>query len=117
MTPIIVMIAAIAGGLVSIGVIYKAIRGLYRFTRTIDDMAEEVKALPEFKAEMRAFKADALHQLYPNSGGSLNDKLTRTEFKVSDTHDMLTAHIGDASIHGPSLSSTVIVNPSDSAGN
>ncbi|WP_328937685.1 hypothetical protein OG288_15870 [Streptomyces tauricus] len=74
-----------AGSITSLGVIGMGIRWLYRFGQRVEQMHDNLLEFPEFKAHV-------MHELSPNSGGSMKDQVT-------DTKRMLVEHIGDSDIH------------------
>lgn len=98
-TTLFAVILGAAALIAACGVIAKFGARVYRGIKKMEFVYDEATRNPEDRAKMDAFigdmntfKDDALHQLYPNSGGSMNDKVTRIE-------NLLGAHIADLGIH------------------
>jgi hypothetical protein len=86
---VITVLGYIAGGLVSVGIIWsKGILPISRFIRKMDSMYDRVDQLPEWCASVD----ESLKQLHPNGGQSLKDR-------VVQTHTMMTTHIADGHDH------------------
>lgn len=66
MTDPVIVLGYVAGGLVSLGVIGKQVRNLWRWGRELARTVEAVHGLVE-------------HELKPNSGGSLFDMVKRID--------------------------------------
>ncbi|MBT2365236.1 hypothetical protein J7E88_07855 [Streptomyces sp. ISL-10] len=74
-----------AGSITSLGVIGMGIRWLYRFGQRVEQMHDNLTEFPEFKAHV-------MHELSPNSGGSMKDQVT-------DLRRMVAEHIKDPDAH------------------
>ena len=92
MTTALTILGAIAGGLISLGIIWsKGIMPVARFLKKIDNMYDRIEQLPEWCASVD----ESLKQLHPNGGKSLKDR-------VVQTHDMMTQHMADGHEHSRS---------------
>ncbi|WP_330242004.1 hypothetical protein [Streptomyces sp. NBC_00525] len=95
-------LGVVAGGLVSLGVIWtKGVRPLWRFLRRVEAVHELIiDELPAFMRDTREWQAakdPVLKQLQPNSGSSMFDRVMRTE-------ELLQDHVSNKAIHAPTYS-------------
>jgi hypothetical protein len=86
---IVTILGYIAGGLISVGVIWtKGVVPIARFVRRMDSIYDRVEKLPEWCGSVD----ESLKQLHPNGGRSLKDR-------VEQTHQMMVDHISDGHDH------------------
>jgi hypothetical protein len=86
---VVAILGYIAGGLISIGVIWtKGFLPLVRFIKRMDAVYDRVEQLPEWCSSVD----ESLKQLSPNGGKSLKDR-------VDQTHAMMLEHIKDGHSH------------------
>lgn len=96
--PVLGVLGIIAGGLVALGIIWRAIRAVWRFLRRIGEFLDDwrgevtrpgVPARPGVMARLEQVEQHQARtdermsyvdeQLRPNGGGSLYDKITRVD--------------------------------------
>jgi hypothetical protein len=75
-----------AAVLTAVGVIAAAVRAVYKFARTIEAAIgkdDEGHSLADRMKTMEARVARVEHQVFPNGGGSLLDKVSKVDTKVT----------------------------------
>lgn len=103
-------ICLLAAVIAAIGTIWaKLIRPSIKNIRKVGKMIDDVETVPELHTKVDSIQetlarlepmiSGSHYQLFPNSGSSMNDKLTRLD-------DALSEHLTDPAIHAP----TIVVN-------
>lgn len=106
---LLTLLGVIAAGIIAVTVIGKALLGVYKFTRSIDDANKIIKELPQWQTKVNL----AMKELHPNSGTSLKDQVTALHDQACETgrkvdtlgnsleqiRDMLQSHVEDDQLH------------------
>ncbi|MET7739628.1 hypothetical protein [Streptomyces sp. NPDC005385] len=100
MTDLPTILASTAGVCVSLGAIFYSIRRSLRFIQKASNGFDAITALSEEikPGEFTTFKDHVMHELSPNSGGSIKDHITAT-------NRLITEHVNNAALHstGPQI--------------
>lgn len=97
LTAALTWLGMVAGGLISLGVIWKlGVRPIWSAVRRVQAVHELIiEDLPTFMHDMREWRMETdvtLKQLQPNSGSSMFDRVKRTE-------ELLRDHVGNDELH------------------
>ena len=97
MNDLLALLGLIAGGLVAVGVIWKAgLVPIYRIVRKIEKAHDLILEFPEWQEKVN----HSLSQLHPNGGSSIKDVVNTTKTDVSELRQLVVDHLNSPEPHG-----------------
>lgn len=96
MADLLSLLGLIAGGIVAVGVIWKAgLVPVYHLVRKIEEAHDLILEFPEWQDKVN----QSLAQLHPNGGSSIKDVVDTTKSEVCQLRELVETHVKDPEAH------------------
>jgi hypothetical protein len=105
MSDIPTLLGCIAAVCTSLGIIFYSVKRVIRFVQKASNGFDAIQALSEEikPGDFTQFRDHVIHELSPNSGGSLKDQVTATK-------RMITEHMNNPALHNTGPNTQIQIN-------